>query len=95
MLYRVRDLFGVGPKSEVTIVLPEKRDNLAVVYYSVDPEGNTNISNSRALTVQAGQSVEGNGGITVKFEEDMVTFTIINGNDTNSLLGQYYGYNIL
>ena len=91
--YRVRDLFGVSPRNEQTIVLPDKRNNVAVVYYSVDPDGNANISNSRAITVRAGQSVEGNGGLTVKLSDDMVTLTIINNDETNSILGQYYGYN--
>lgn len=90
--YRIRDLFGVGASGSQTIILPDIRQNLLVVFYSVDPQGNANISNSKAVSVPAGES-ETQNNLTVNFNIDGKTIILTNSDNTNAILGQYYGYN--
>lgn len=92
LAYRLRDLFGVPSNDTQTIVLPVVRQNVAVIFYSVDSTGNANVSNSKAISVAAGAQ-EVSGDLTIDFNADGKTITLTNANDTDAILGQYYGYN--
>lgn len=90
--FRVRDLFGMASSGSQTIVLPVEKQNVLVVFYTVDPSGNANVSNSKAVSVAAGSSKTQND-LTINFNADGKTITLTNANTTNAILGQYYGYN--
>lgn len=92
LLPRVRDLFGIPSRGAQTIVIPDVRQNMLIVFYSVDPNGNVNISNSKAVSVTAGSSKTQNN-LTINFASDGKTLTLTNADNTNAILGQYYGYN--
>lgn len=92
LLPRVRDLFGVPAQGTQTIVLPDTRQNILIVFYSVDPSGNANISNSKAVSVPAG-STKTQNNLTINFSSDGKTLILTNADTTNAMLGQYYGYN--
>lgn len=92
LLPRIRDLFGVAKSSSQTIVLPDTRQNILIVFYSVDPSGNANISNSKAVSVPAG-STKTQNNLTINFSSDGKTLILTNADTTNAMLGQYYGYN--
>lgn len=92
LLPRIRDLFGVAKNSSQTIVLPDVRQNMLIVFYSVDPSGNTNIANSKAVSVPAG-STKTQNNLTINFSSDGKTLILTNADTVNAMLGQYYGYN--
>lgn len=90
--YRVRDLFGIGTNDKLTVVLPVVRQNVAVVFYTVDTSGNVNVSNSKAFAVAAGNTDNVNS-FSVEFNADGRTITMNNNSSTETVLGQYFGYN--
>lgn len=90
--YRVRDLFGIGTNDKLTVVLPVVRQNVAVVFYTVDTSGNVNVSNSKAFAVAAGNTDNVNS-FSVEFNADGRTITMNNNSSTEAVLGQYFGYN--
>lgn len=89
---RLRDLFGLQPNGNITYQLPEARDNLAVVFYSVSPDGTANMANSKAVKVGKGNNTT-TDNLTISFNADGISFTLSSSDSTNSILGQYYSYN--
>ena len=89
---RLRDLFVLQPNGSITYQLPETRDKLAVVFYSVSPDGAANMANSKAVKVGKGNNTT-TDNLTISFNADGLSFTLSSSDSTNSILGQYYSYN--
>lgn len=91
-LPRIRDLFGVKPGASNVFELPTTTDNVLVVFYSVTPDGTANIQNSKAFNVPKGGS-KNRDNLTVSLNENGTTITFTSSEETNAIIGQYYGYN--